>query len=670
MRRDWRRPLLTVRAKLLVMVLSPMLVALPITVGLVAYWGNSYYDRLLVYKIAADLVVANQYLDRVLATIGGGASALAESARLAQARGDPDAAARVLAESRARFGFDFIFLLDTKGRVVASSSGAGNGTEHAFWPVVAAALAGKARTGIDIYAPDQLAAIDHHLAQRAVVQVVPTRNAAPDTKKAEPRGMIIHAASPVLDADDNVVGAIEAGVLLNGNLGFVDRINDIVYQAGSLPLQSQGTATLFLDDVRIATNVRLFENRRALGTRVSLAVRDQVLGQGKTWLDKAFVVNDWYVSGYEPLYDTFDRRVGMLYVGYLETPFRYAKYTALGIMGLVFALLSGAATVFFLRWARTIFDPLGRMNRTMSAVEGGDAGARVGETGSRDEIGALARHLDQLLDTLQAQSDALRALNADLDRKVVERTAQLEAAQKQLAMADKLAAIGQLTAGVAHEINNPIAVMQGNLDLMRAELGPALAPVADEVRLLDEQINRVRVIVGKLLQFARPGEYAGYIEDVEVNGLLADCLVLVRHMLVKGGIEVRQSLGASRTVRIARTELQQVFINLMVNAIQAMPEGGVMTLRTEDRADGVAVTVADTGVGIRGEDLGRIFDPFFTTRKREGTGLGLAISYAILERYGAAIDVASEPGKGAHFTVRLLAEPALGSPPAQPASAA
>jgi two-component system NtrC family sensor kinase len=306
----------------------------------------------------------------------------------------------------------------------------------------------------------------------------------------------------------------------------------------------------------------------------------------------------------------------------------------------------------------------------MTAVEDGDAGARVGETGSRDEIGALARHLDQLLDTLQAQSDALRALNADLDRKVIERTAQLEAAQKQLAMADKLAAIGQLTAGVAHEINNPIAVMQGNLDLMRAELGPALAPVADEVRLLDEQINRVRVIVGKLLQFARPGEYAGYIEDVDVNGLLADCLVLVRHMLARSGIDVRQSLAASRTVRIARTELQQVLINLMVNAIQAMPEGGVMTLRTEDRADGVAVTVADTGVGIRGEDLGRIFDPFFTTRKREGTGLGLAISYAILERYGARIDVASEPGEGARFTVRLLAEPSLDSHPVPPAAAA
>jgi two-component system NtrC family sensor kinase len=664
-----RGPMLSVRARLLAMVLSPTLIALPIIIGLLAYWGNSYYDRLMVYKIASDLAVANQYLDRVLATIGTHAAALADSARLAEARADPQAAARLLADSRQRLGFDFIFLLDAKGRVTASSGGPGASLDQAFWPVVGAALEGRAHSGIDVFSPDQLAAIDEGLARRAGITVVATRNAAPDAKRDERRGMVIHAAAPVRDAAGRVVGAIEAGVLLNGNLDIVDRINDIVYQPASLPLGSRGTATLFLDDVRIATNVRLFENQRALGTRVSLAVRDQVLGEGRTWLDKAFVVNDWYVSGYEPLYDTFQRRVGMLYVGFLEAPFRQAKYAGLGVMAAVFALLAAAATVFFLRWARTIFDPLERMNRTMNAVESGDAGARVGETGRGDEIGALARRLDQLLDTLQAQADALRALNADLDRKVVERTAQLETAQRQLARADKLAALGELTAGVAHEINNPIAVMQGNLDLLRAELGPAAAPVAQEVRLLDQQIDRVRLIVAKLLQFARPGEYAGYIEDVAPNALVADSLVLVRHMLGRGGIEVRQALHATRTVRIAPTELQQVLINLMVNAIHAMPRGGTLSLETADwSAHGVAIVVGDTGVGIRSEDLERIFDPFFTTRKHEGTGLGLSISYAILERYGATLTVESEPGQGARFTIRLLSEPQLDAP-AAPAAA-
>ena len=100
----------------------------------------------------------------------------------------------------------------------------------------------------------------------------------------------------------------------------------MVYRAASLPEGSQGTATLFLDDVRITTNVRLFEGRRALGTRVSSIVRSTVLDQGKTWLDSAFVVNDWYISAYEPIIDSYGKRIGMLYVGFPEAPFTHARY--------------------------------------------------------------------------------------------------------------------------------------------------------------------------------------------------------------------------------------------------------------------------------------------------------------------------------------------------------
>jgi two-component system NtrC family sensor kinase len=315
--------------------------------------------------------------------------------------------------------------------------------------------------------------------------------------------------------------------------------------------------------------------------------------------------------------------------------------------------------------ARTIFAPLERMSTAMSAVGAGDAGARVGAVKSRDEIGELARHFDALLDTLQTKNAELRRFADELDAKVAERTGQLEEAnrslldaQRQLVMSEKLAAIGELTAGVAHEINNPIAVMQGNLDLIRAELGPTLAPVRQEVKLLDEQIDRVRLIVTKLLQFARPDAYAGYVEDVDVNAIVADTLVLVRHMLAKGAIEVVQKLAASRAVRFSRSELQQVLVNLIVNALHAMPEGGTLTLATADwDARGVRVEVRDTGAGIRAEDLPRIFDPFFTTKRREGTGLGLSISYALVDRYGGRITASSEPGRGAAFTVWLLAEP-------------
>ena len=139
---------------------------------------------------------------------------------------------------------------------------------------------------------------------------------------------------------------------------------------------------------------------------------------------------------------------------------------------------------------------------------------------------------------------------------------------------EKLAAIGQLTASIAHEINNPIAVMQGNLDLMRETLGAHAGPVAAELKLLDEQVERMRIIVTQLLQYARPTEYAGYVESIDVNRTLDDCLVLVAHLLAHTRIAVVRDLQASARVGFNRQELQQVVINLLVNAIQAMPHGG------------------------------------------------------------------------------------------------
>jgi two-component system NtrC family sensor kinase len=649
-----------VRAKLLAMVLSPIAIALPIVLALLVYWGNAYYNRLLAYKASADLAVANQYLENVVADTGQATAALASSYDLALARGAPQRLAEFLSRAAAERGLSFLVLLDAKGQPVAAGRVALPAEGQAHWPVVQKALAGTANAAIDVYAPEALEALDPELAKRAWMPVVATPGAAEDAKSVETRGLVVHAAAPVRDADGRVVGALQSGALLNGNLAFVDRLNELVYRDGSLPLGSRGTATLFLDDVRIATNVRMFEEERALGTRVSLEVRDSVLGRGNVWLDNAFVVNDWYMSGYQPLYDSFGHRVGMLYVGFLEGPFGRARTFALGVMAAFFALLALAASYFFLRAARAIFAPLERMSLTMDAVAAGDATARVGETGSRDEIGELARHFDSLLDTLHAKTGELERLNAALDRTVADRTAQLEVARKQLFMSEKLAAIGQLTAGVAHEINNPIAVIQGNLDLARELLGERVAPVAAEFRLADEQVNRIRLIVTKLLQFARPGEYAGYLEDVDVNVTASDTLVLVRHLLGKGRIEVVESLHSTRRVRIARSELQQVLVNLFVNAIHAMPDGGTLTVATADWADrGATVTVRDTGAGIREEDLSRVFDPFFTTKKREGTGLGLSISHTLVERYGGEITVDSRPGEGAAFTVWLLAEPEL-----------
>jgi signal transduction histidine kinase len=458
--------------------------------------------------------------------------------------------------------------------------------------------------------------------------------------------------------------ALVGGILLNQNLGFVDTINDLIYHGSGLPEASQGTVTLFLDDIRISTNVRLFENRRALGTRVSAEVRNAVLDRGGTWFDSAFVVNDRYISGYEPILDSTNRRVGMLYAGFLQKPFTEAKRQTLLEIALAFLVAVAATVPLFLRWAGDIFRPLERMTGTIAKVESGELNARTGAVDDRNEIGQVAVHLDRLLDQIHERDVQLRQWNEELNQRVEERTSklqlahqQLEATTKQLIMSEKLAAIGEITAGVAHEINNPIAVMQGNLEVIRDLMGNSADEATTEFRLIDEQLHRISEIVTRLLQFAKPQEYAGYADHYDVANVVTDTLPLVQHLLNKTTITVEKDYRASRSISMNRTEFQQVLVNLLVNAIHAMPNGGTLTLRTFDRDEGVrhgvVVEVTDAGAGMPPEILQRIFDPFFTTKRREGTGLGLSISQMLVTRQNGKISAESEPGKGTTFTVWL-----------------
>ncbi len=660
----------SVRTKLLLVALLPFLTVLPILFSLISYWGVAYYDRLLTFKVSSDLTVAHEYFIHVREKIGLDIASLGESHPFVMTVRDGDHASlqRMLMDKHGALGLDFLNLLDTQGRVIASSHrmGAMLGNNHANWPVVLSSLQGVKATGIDIYSEYELKQISDKVARQAYLELVNTSNAAPTNKTAEKSGMIIHSATPVRNADGSLLGVLEGGMLLNQNLGFVDTINSLVYADGSLPEGSAGTATLFIDDVRIATNVRLFGNKRALGTRASQIVRNQVLNEGETWLDRAFVVHDWYISAYEPISDSFGNRVGMLYVGYLEQPFRQAKQTAIALLATLFTLICIGGVYFSLRVARDIYGPLTSMNHTMTAVEQGNMHARTGGTKTRDELGSLSHHLDELLDTVQQQNEELKAWGDQLDRKVVERTIELEKtnkllvqAQQQLVLAEKLAAIGEITAGVAHEINNPIAVLQGNLDVLRDALGAAAKPVQGELQLMDQQIHRINTIVTKLLQFASPNEFAGYVETISVNDVVADSLVLVRHLLNQGNIEVVHNHYATVAIPINRGELQQVLINLCTNAIHAMKDGGKLTIETRDwkndsGAQGVTISVADTGVGIKHDDIPRVFDAFFTTKRQGGTGLGLSISYTLVARYGGTITVRSEQGIGTKFTVKLL----------------
>ncbi|RMC34757.1 sensor histidine kinase [Paracoccus alkanivorans] len=640
----------SVRVRLLVIALLPMLVLFPVMLGgAMLRWSNKM-DNLLIVKVNSDLTIADQYLQHLLENSVEQLDALARSVAFEEALGSVALDAFIAAQ-KARLGLDFLYLTD--GGTLPRGFAPGN------WPVIRDALSGRSRSAIDILGPDQLEALSEGMAERATIRLVPTRAAMPTERKTEDRGMIIHSAAPVTMPDGSR-RALVGGVLLNRNLDFIDTINALVYRERSLPEGSQGTATLFLDDVRISTNVRLFENLRALGTRVSAEVRQRVLGDGATWLDRAFVVNDWYISAYQPISDSKGNNVGMLYVGFLEAPFQRQKTNTVAALSLIFLFVAGISVPIFLRWAGRIFRPLEGMTQTITEVEAGNLDARNRQQGESGEIAQVARHLDGLLDALQERDRQLRDWGESLEQKVEERTrdlqeanSKLERATERLIMSEKLAAVGEITAGVAHEINNPIAVIQGNLDVARDLLKKDAKKVETEFRLIDDQIYRIGVIVSKLLQFARPAEYSGAANLIVPAEIARDCLVLTRQQIEKARIETRTDFTSTRTVLMERTELQQVIVNLILNAVHAMPEGGSLALSVLDQSGNVVIRIEDTGSGIPPETLKRIFDPFFTTKQAQGTGLGLSISQQLIGRAGGRISASSEPGKGSRFDIIL-----------------
>ena len=651
------------------MALLPLAVVLPLLLMALLVWSGVVYDRLLITKVRSDLAVAYGYFDQVLNKVDSGTQGVAQSLNLYTALqgrlnlkqydnthvSGRTALNALLIQERARLNLDFLRFEPAPQAAVQAQKAT---------PIPAQLVVYEART-IEEIAP--------HLMDRLNIPLVATRNAAPSTRATEDRAMLVYAKHPVHNTQGQLLGWIQGGILLNQNLAFIDHINQIVYPQGSLPFGSQGTATLFLDDVRITTNVRLFQQERAIGTRVSQSVRERVLTQGQTWLDRAFVVDDWYVSAYQPLTNAQEQRIGMLYVGYLERPFRWVRLGLLGLIGLLFVGVMALAAVFSLRWARSIFRPVEQMNHTMLAIEQGQSDARVGPITAQDELGALANHLDALLNVVDQNTQRLQQWAQTLDHKVQTRTRELELtnaslrqAQQQLVKSEKLAAIGQLTASIAHEINNPIAVMQGNLDLIRHELGEHATPIAAELNLLDAQIERMRLIVTQLLQYSRPTEFAGYVSAIDVNPVVNDCLVLVNQLLQQKHVQVHTDLQCNVAVQINRQELQQVVINLLINAIQAVPaHGGQVWLRScvwKRGSDivGACIEVEDNGSGLAPHIRERLFTPFVTT-KNDGNGLGLWISQSLMERYGGKIElVGNQMGSGACLRVCICKEPQTG----------
>jgi signal transduction histidine kinase len=275
---------------------------------------------------------------------------------------------------------------------------------------------------------------------------------------------------------------------------------------------------------------------------------------------------------------------------------------------------------------------------------------------STDEVGASFKKEDfQLLELLAPQL-AVSIRNAKLYQELQEHIDKERVANDRLIQSARLAAVGEMAAGVAHELNNPLTTVAGFVELVLDDV-PEDSPIRADLELVLREARRAREVVRRLLDFSRPGE--GFRVRSDANDMVSDVVALVQHLAHTNGVELQVELGDDLPwIQADQGQIKQVLLNLIHNALQAMPRGGILNIQTgaqnKDGQDWVIIRVEDTGEGIPPENMGRIFEPFFTTRPLgKGTGLGLAVSFGIIQDHEGILDVESTPGEGSVFTIWL-----------------
>jgi two-component system NtrC family sensor kinase len=471
----------------------------------------------------------------------------------------------------------------------------------------------------------------------ALVKVIPSPYLESENKSEVYSGMAIVAGAPVLDEDQNVLGVLYGGRILNNRSFLVKRIMNKIYGAETYKGRDVGLATIFLSDIRVSTTVKGANGLKAIGTVVSDDVHDHVLKKGRTWISRPFAVNKRYITAYEPIKDMNDRIVGMLSIGVLEDRFREIQRDAFWSFLLITMGGLGLSLLPCYLIIKSTLKPISSLIHATENLARGNLEEQVHLNRPPPEIAALGESFNSMARSIR-----------DRDRELRFR------AQEGVMKSERLAMIGQLAAGVAHEINNPLGsiLLFNRLVLKKC---PEDNLMRQNLERIEREVKRCQNIVQGLLEFARQREPK--TEPVGLSLLLSKTVALFENQPLFHNVEiVRRFQENIPDAIVDPTQIQQVFVNIIMNAVHAMEGRGTMTITTRfiQETDSIEVGFGDTGCGMSKEVLNRIFEPFYTTKGvGQGTGLGLSISYGIIKRHGGDITVSSQEGKGSFFVITL-----------------
>lgn len=361
-----------------------------------------------------------------------------------------------------------------------------------------------------------------------------------------------------------------------------------------------------------------------------------------------------------------EKKIGVARIGLSLGTMKKEISRMTNIVVLLTSLVVAIAILLTFALVNLIIKPVDKLVGATERIAKGDL-SQVVEVDRKDEIGKLAQAFNQMTTSLKESRKQIEDYSRNLERKVEERTKELKEAQALLIQTEKMAAVGQLAAGVAHELNNPLGGILGYSQFAIEKISSKTPQdlTSDDVstytqylRDIECQSQRCKTIVQNLLKFARASVEDSF-EPLDLNLVVQDTLIFTKHQLdmakVKLILELTDSLPP---IMGSSNQLQQVCTNIILNALQAMPQGGELKIVTGvkeiESKRTATIEFKDTGYGIDQENLRKIFEPFYTTKKPgEGTGLGLSVSYGIIRDHNGEILVESETGKGTTFRVMI-----------------
>ena len=598
-------------------------------------------------RVSLDLRSAWNILHNELDKFQLSVSVLSTGKRVDEAYATPDSpATRAALEAvRRQCGFDFLCLTDSKGKVMLRTlQPYRSGDYLSNDPFVAAALKGETKKGIARLGPGRLRDEGGDLEERAFMVFEPTAKAKPRAKTSEAAGMALIAAAPVLDEAGKTMGALYAGSLLNRNHDLVDKIRSIVFEDKLYQGRQLGTVTIFQWDCRIATNVILPNGNRAIGTRVSGEVYDKVLENGLHWYDRAFVVNDWYLSAYDPIHDVEGKVIGILYVGVLAQQYDDLKWALWKVYGTISVGVGIFVLAVGLIFARRLTGSISGLAEAARTIADGNLDLNVKEPRTDDEVRDLTRAFNLMALRLRERDEKLRSAYEALE-------------QTNHSLQELNRNYLDMLGFVSHELKNSLGVIYtsaraldtglvGPLSEAQAALARNIAKSIDgAVKMTRNYLDLARIEKGELtVRFKR----ADMVEDV-ILPVLED----LKPMISDRNVVIEKKLPDSVPVFGDVALLRIAYRNLLDNALKYGNQGGGVTLGFEEKDGLLQFEVWNEGRGLTREQLPRLFEKFvrFDTpaESSRSTGLGLFITRDILAKHGGRIWAESEPGQWMRF---------------------